>query len=395
LELDGALAHPEHHRPAQSELRTFRQAAYTVLEEGQIETTGSRIIEGILVGLILANVAAVALESVPSIYHRYQGFFRSFELVSIAAYTIEYVARVWSSLEDPRIAVRGPVRGRLAFALRPLMIVDFLAFAPSYLAFLLPVDLRVLRIFRLLRLVKLARYSQALPALLGVLYSQRSALFASFILTLCAMCASGELMYIAESHIQPNVFGTMPDAMYWAITTLTTVGYGDKVPITPIGKFIAGVTQVTGLLLFALPIGILANGFVSDLNRRQFAITWSMMKRQPLFLGMDVNTVTEILGALSAKLVREHTQIITAGQSANTLYLIASGRASLEGKNESYDLEPGDLFGQESLEVSAQFESTITARSEMRLLVLAADDARRLARKYPLLHQRLVNQAAW
>ena len=394
MESDGALTYPER-RPQERPPQTFRQAAYTVLEEGQIENTGSRIVEGLLVTLIIANVAAVALETVPSIHGRFQSFFSAFEDFSIAAYTIEYVTRLWSSIEDPRISARGPVKGRLAFALRPLMIVDFLAFAPSYLAFLLPVDLRVLRIFRLLRLVKLARYSQALPALLGVLYAQRSALFASFILTLCAMCASGELMYIAEGSVQPHVYGTMPDAMYWAITTLTTVGYGDKVPITPIGKVIAGVTEVTGLLLFALPIGILANGFVSDLHRRQFAITWSMIKRQPLLLGMDVHTVTEILGALSAKLVREHTQIAVAGQDANTLYLIAVGRASLEGKTESYELEAGDVFGQESLEVGATFESTITARSEMRLLVLSGDDLRRLSRKYPLLHRRLVNETAW
>src|SRR5437667_1511441 len=110
---------------------------------------------------------------------------------------------------------------------------------------------------------------------------------------------------------------------------------------------------------------------------------------------MDVQTVTEILGALSAKLIREHTQITTAGQNANTLYLIASGSASLEGKNESYDLEPGDVFGQESLEVGARFEATVTARTEVRLLVLAGDDVRRLARKYPLLHQRLANHSAW
>jgi voltage-gated potassium channel len=395
LEFEGALTNPDRPRPAQHSSQTFRQAAYTVLEEGQMETTGSRIVEGVLVALIIANVAAVALETVPFIAHRYQSFFRVFENFSIAAYTIEYLARVWSSMEDPRIAARGPIQGRLSFALRPLMIVDFLAFAPSYIAFLLPVDLRVLRIFRLLRLVKLARYSQALPALLAVLYAQRSALFASFILSLCAMCASGELMYIAEGGVQPHVFGTMPDSMYWAITTLTTVGYGDKVPITPVGKFIAGLTEVTGLLLFALPIGILANGFVSDLHRRQFAITWSMIKRQPLFLAMDLNAVSEILDALSAKLIREHTQIATTGQNANTLYLIASGRASLEGKNESYELEPGDIFGQESLEVGAECQSTITARSEMRLLVLAGDDLRRLARKYPVLHQRLTNQQAW
>lgn len=187
----------------------------------------------------------------------------------------------------------------------------------------------------------------------------------------------------------------MPDAMYWAITTLTTVGYGDLVPVTPIGKLIAGVTMVIGLLLFALPIGILANGFVSDLHRRQFAITWSMMKRQPLFAGMDVEAVSEIIGALSAKLVREHTQIAVAGQSANTLYLIVSGEAHFEGRMESYELEPGDAFGQELLEVGKTSESTVTARSEMRLLVLGGDDLRRLARKYPLLRQRLENTATW
>src|SRR5437588_3320601 len=207
--------------------QSFRQAAYAVLEEGQIDSPGSRVVEGLLVALIIANVAAVALETVRSINVRYAAFFHAFEMFSIAAYTAEYVARVWSSVEDPRIAARGPVRGRLAFALRPLMIVDFLAFAPSYLFLVLAIDLRVLRIFRLLRLVKLARYSQALPALLAVLYAQRSALFASFILTLCVMCVSGELMYITEGAVQPHVFSSMPDALYWAITTLTTVGYGD------------------------------------------------------------------------------------------------------------------------------------------------------------------------
>lgn len=360
-----------------------------------MESLASRVVEGFLVVLIIANVAAIALETVPSIYQRYHAFFHAFEVLSIAAYTLEYALRVWSSVEDPRIAVRGPIRGRLAFALRPLMVVDFLAFAPSYLALILPFDLRVLRIFRLLRLVKLARYSQALPALLAVLYAERSALFASFILTLCVMCVSGELMHLTEGAIQPKSFGTMPDAMYWAITTLTTVGYGDETPITPLGKFIAGTTMVLGLLLFALPIGILANGFVSDLHRRQFAITWSMMKRQPLFLGMDVEAVTEILSALSAKLVREHTQVIVAGQSANVLYMVVSGRANLEQAGASYDLEPGDIFGEEALQVGKLYERTVTARSEIRLLLLSGDDLRRLARKFALLQKRLLNEVPW
>lgn len=181
--------------------QSLRQKAYVVLEEGQMESFASRVVEGLLITLIITNVIAIALETVPFIYQRGRTFFHLFEFVSIAAFTVEYVIRMWSSIEDPRIAARGPVRGRLAFALRPLMVVDFLAFAPSYLAFVIPLDLRVLRIFRLLRLVKLARYSQALPALLGVLYAERSALFASFILTLCVMCVSAELMQVTEGAI--------------------------------------------------------------------------------------------------------------------------------------------------------------------------------------------------
>jgi voltage-gated potassium channel len=375
---------------------SLRQWAYAVLEEGQLDSLASRLVEGFLIALIITNVTAVALETT-IYYKRYPNFFADFEAFSIAAFTVEYAVRVWSSIEDPRVAARGPVTGRIAFALRPLMIVDFLAFAPMYLAFVLPfrTPTQLLRIFRLLRLVKLARYSQALPALLGVLYAERSALFASFILMISVMCVSAALMQATEGAIQPKSFGTMPDAMYWAITTLTTVGYGDLVPVTPIGKLIAGVTMVTGLLLFALPIGILANGFVSDLHRRQFSVTWSMMKRQPLFRDMHVDAVSEIIDALSAKLMREHTQITVAGQAANTVYLIVSGQAHLEGETESYDLEPGDVFGQEALDVGRDSDSTVTARSEMRLLLLAGDDIRRLARKYPLLRSRLKDEVAW
>ncbi|HEY5047238.1 MAG TPA: cyclic nucleotide-gated ion channel [Rhizomicrobium sp.] len=389
------LREPGPGRAAQAHATSLRQWAYTILEEGQLETLLSRVVEAFLVALIIANVAAVALETVPSIYAPYHAYFLDFERFSIAAYTAEYAVRLWSSLEDPRVAARGPVRGRLAFAMRPLMLVDLMAFLPAYFAIFLAVDTRVLRIFRLFRLVKLARYSPALPALLGVLYAERSALFASMILTVSVMCISGELMHLAEGSIQPKTLGTLPDAMYWAITTLTTVGYGDIVPVTAIGRLIAGVTMVTGLLLFALPIGIIANGFVSDLHRRQFAITWSMLKRQPLFAEFDVEAISEILNAMSSKLVREHAQITLAGQNAIQFFLIASGSARLEHEGGEYDLGPGDVFGEESLQVTANYQRTVTARSEMRLIILPGEELRRLARKFPLLKRRIAHEVPW
>jgi voltage-gated potassium channel len=125
----------------------LRAAAFTLLEEGELTSVLGRLAQALLITLIIANVVAVALETIPSVYARWHVFFADFEKFSVGAYTIEYIVRMWSSVEDPRIAARGPINGRISFALRPLMIVDLLAFAPSYLSFILPIDLRVLRIF--------------------------------------------------------------------------------------------------------------------------------------------------------------------------------------------------------------------------------------------------------
>jgi voltage-gated potassium channel len=370
------------------------QWTHTLLEEGQPDSVAGRLIETLLIALIVANVAAVALETIPSIDSRFATLFFAFEEFSLVAYTLEYIARIWSATEDPRIAARGAWRGRISFALRPLMMVDFLAFAPSIFGLFFGIDLRVLRIFRLFRLLKLARYSQALQALLSVLLAERSALFASAILLVATMCFYGELMHLAEGRVQPHALGTMPGAMYWALTTLATVGYGDIVPVTPLGKFIAGATMVTGLALFALPVGIIANGFVSGLTRRRFAITWSMLRRQPLFQGFDVQALTTILEVPTASVVREHAQIIVEGRSAETFYLVVGGRARAERAEESVELGPGSMLGEEALHHSANYDLTVTAETDMRVIAFPGDELRRRCRKYPLLHQRIERSLA-
>lgn len=368
---------------------SLRQWAYTLLEEGQLEHLSGRLIETFLIVLIVSNVVAVALETIPYFAARFHALFAGFEEFSLVVYTVEYAVRIWASPEDPRIAARGPLRGRLSFALRPLMIVDFLAFAPSYLGIFFGIDLRVLRIFRLFRLLKLARYSQALQALLGVLLAERSALFASVILLLSTMCLYGELMHLAEGSIQPQQLGTMPGAMYWALTTLTTVGYGDITPVTPLGKAIAGLTMVTGLALFALPVGIIANGFVTGLSRRRFAITWNMLRRQPLLSGFDVDALNSILEPATASIVREHAHIAIAGRDADHFYLIVSGAAQAESHDAIEPLGPGDTIGAEALNLSGTYRRTVTAQTDVRVIVFPGDELRRLARKYPVLAERM------
>ena len=339
--------------------------------------------------LIVGNVLASALETIPSINVRWHAFFAAFEQFSLLAYTAEYGIRLWSSVEDPRVAARGGVRGRLFFALRPLMIIDFLAFAPGYLGFF-GIDLRALRIFRVFRLLKLARYSQAVQALVGVLVAERSSLFASLILLLATVSLDGELMHLAEGGIQPRTLGTMPDGMYWALTTLATVGYGDITPITPLGKLIAGFTMVTGLCLFALPIGIIANGFVKGLSSKRFAITWSMLRRYALFEGFNVNALGDFVESANALVLREHALATVSGREATGLFLIVSGWASADDDHDlSRELGPGNIFGQEAMYLDGKYNCTVTAQTELRVITLAGDELRRLVRKYPMLGERI------
>jgi voltage-gated potassium channel len=384
-------------RPKTQARPSARQWAYTILEEGQTEGGISRAVEFVLIALIVTNTLAVILETVPELYNPYQAYFSAFEQFTVYAFGLEYIVRLWSAPEDPRIGADTGFRGRLRFALRPMMVVDFLSFAPYFLFAALggAIDLRALRVLRLLRLLKIARYSQAMPALLGVLYAERRALFGAFILLIFTVCVTGEVMHVIEGAAQPKSFGTLPGSMYWAITTLATVGYGDETPITWLGKLWAGITMVTGLVLFALPVGIIATGFVNGLHKREFSITWSMVKRQPLFDGFDVEAIQHMVDAMGASVVQDHTRITVAGQNANMFYLVISGRGHVEDETGSWDVEAGDIIGEESLQDHAVYTRTVWARTEMRMMNLLGEDLRRFSRKYPLLGQRIRNQVPW
>jgi voltage-gated potassium channel len=380
-----------------SERPSLRQNVYVVLEEGQTQGVLSRVVETVTIALIVTNVVMVILETVPSVYAPNKTLFTNFETFTVYFFAAEYLIRLWSCVEDPRIGTEHPILGRLGFAARPMAAIDLLSFAPYFVTMLTggALDLRALRILRLLRLLKLARYSQAMPAMLGVLYAERRALIGSFILLMCAVCLSAEIMHMIEGPGQPNDFGTLPGAMYWSIATLSTVGYGDVVPHTYLGKLVAGITMIIGLLLFAMPIGIISVGFVNGLHRREFSITWSMVKRQPLFEDFDVEAVSRIMELMGARVVQEHARICTAGHPGENFYLVISGRARAEDDVGAWELEPGDMIGDEAVAGAQGYNKTITARSEMRLMVMPTEDMRRLCRKYPLLEQRVRNQPIW
>lgn len=251
------------------QMPALRHITCDLLEHTRRDDLAARALEVILVILILANGVAVVLESVPSIGESHATAFARFELVSIVVFTAEYAARLWSSVEldDPRY--KHPLWGRLRYATTPLAIIDLLAILPFYLSFLVAVDLRVLRVLRLLRMFKLTRYSAAMNLMLAALRQEMSAIAAALFVLMLLLIIASSLAYLAEHEAQPEAFGTIPHAMWWAIVTLTTVGYGDVVPITPWGKVVGGLIGIIGIGMVALPAGLLASGFSEQLHERR------------------------------------------------------------------------------------------------------------------------------
>lgn len=249
---------------------TQRKKVYDLLEPSVSGKRAAKIIEVLLITLIFLNIVAIILESVQEINDAYGKFFIDFENFSVIVFTIEYVARIWTAPENPKYQRRF---GRLRYGLTSMSIIDLLSIVPFYLS-LLPnffaVDLRfirLLRMFRLIRVLKIARYLKALNLMQAVFRERKEQLFLSVVFIIFLLLIVSTLMYHVEHDAQPEAFSSIPASMWWGIETLTTVGYGDLIPQTHLGKVLGGMIAILGIGLFALPAGILSSGLTDQLHK--------------------------------------------------------------------------------------------------------------------------------
>lgn len=257
-------------RPAGGERSpvSLRLRVHQLLELARPGDRASRAVDVFIVSLIALNVVAMVVHTVQPVRERYAGVFTAFEAFSVAAFSVEYVLRVWSVTADPRYAA--PVRGRVRYVLTPLALIDLLAILPSVLPFV-GADLRMVRaarLFRLFRIGKLVRYSRALQLFGRVIRAKRDELLTTMMLLMLLLLVSASLLYLAENAAQPDKFASIPGSLWWAVATITTVGYGDVYPVTVLGRCFAAVVAILGLGMFALPTGLLGAGFVEELSRR-------------------------------------------------------------------------------------------------------------------------------
>jgi voltage-gated potassium channel len=237
----------------------LRRRAFAILEEPGPADCAGRAVRVFLVSLIALNILAVILDSIASLATKWARPLRVFEAASVAVFTAEYLLRIWVAAE--RAEYRRVVLKRLRYLVTPLAILDLLAILPFYLPLIFPFDLRYLRMLRMLRMAKFGRYSRSVRILREVLVDRKNELLAAASLLVAVIVMASGLMYAIEHEAQPTVFTSIPATMWWAVATLSTMGI-DMRPVTPVGKILASLIAVCGILLFALPAGIVSSGFV-------------------------------------------------------------------------------------------------------------------------------------
>ena len=243
---------------------------FEILEKGQVGDRLSLRCDLFLSILIVVNLVAVCLETIDSLFLEYKTIFVAVELVSVSIFSIEYVLRIWSRPSAPDEYGKTATSKRLGYIFSFTGIIDLLAILPSILPLLLGgVDLRWLRILRLMRLLKFSHYSSALEDLFSAVQHERRSFAATLYLLILAILISSSLIYVFEQNVQPEHFGSIPDAMWWTVVTLTTVGYGDIVPMTVAGKLVATLTALMGVCVVALLTGIVATGFTNQVSMRR------------------------------------------------------------------------------------------------------------------------------
>jgi voltage-gated potassium channel len=249
-------------------VQRLKRRAYEILEATDPEDALGRRANFFIMALILLNVAAVVLESEASIDARYGHLFYAFGLFSIAVFTAEYALRLWVSDLEPGRA--DPVGGRVRFALSPLAIIDLAVILPYYLPVVFP-DLRFLRgvrVFWLFRLLGMGRYSESMGTLERVIRAKKEELTVTFFAIVFFLTVASSIIYFLEHDVQPESFPSIPATMWWGLLTLTTIGYGDVYPMTTLGKIAGSLIIILGVGMFALPTGILASGFVEEIQNR-------------------------------------------------------------------------------------------------------------------------------
>ncbi|MEX0807221.1 MAG: cyclic nucleotide-gated ion channel [Dongiaceae bacterium] len=307
-------------------------------------------------------------------------------------FLVEYLLRLWVAPAHDAETAAHPLQTRLRFLISPLGIIDLVSLLPGFLL-VTGAQPWFEEVAALLALFKLARYSPALGLLATVIRNERRPLIAAIMALFVLLILSAGFVYLLERDAQPTVFTSIPASLWWAVTTMATVGYGDMTPITTLGRIFGGFVMLLGIAMFAVPAGIMATGFASELRRRDFVITWKTVAKVPLFSGLDAGPIASIAQLLQPQFVPAGHVVVRRGAAADAMYFIMDGTVEVDVAPDRVRLGPGSYFGEIALLHDIERTATVTAIADCRLLALSVADFRRLMAELPDLKAKLEETA--
>ncbi len=340
--------------------------------------------------MVAAGIAIMLADTVATWRQAYSRALDIGFQVACAFFFVEYVLRLLAAPGAPG-AYRGGWRARLAWAVSAGGIVDFLGALPGVLDVVF--NPRFASLYGIVWVFKPVRYAPGLASLQRVISRARHALLSVLLGFGIVLLAAASLAYLLERNAQPELFGSIPLALWWAIVTLTTTGYGDVTPITPLGRILAGVVMVSGILVFALWAGILATGYAEELRRREFLRTWDLVAKVPFFKDVGASVIADVARLLRPRDYPARAVIVRRGEAGESMYFIASGEVEVRLRPGTVRLGPGEFFGEIALLTGEPRNATIVALEPCTLLILDIVDFRQLLGRQPDL-ARVVSEEA-
>ena len=345
------------------------------------------LVKGLFLLAVGVVVAIAMVETLPNSDYTDNNFIRHIREAAWIVLTVEFFLRIWA--EPERTTPRGALVSRIAYLRSPLGIVDLLAVLPAWINLVHAVDLHWFELAAALSLFKLSRYVPALSLVWNVVVRQSRSIFAALVVLSILLVVAATVIYFFEYEAQPDSFESIPQSLWWAITTMATVGYGDMAPITPIGRLIGGIAMVFGIAMFAVPAGILASGFAEELRKRDFVVNWQSVARVPLFARLDATAIASVAQLLKPRSVSANQAIVRRGDVADSMYFIMEGEVEVELTPTPVRLKQGEFFGEIALIQNIRRTATIFSITNCRLLVLEAVDFHRLVDQVPELKEHI------
>jgi len=341
--------------------------------------------------MVAAGIGIMLADTVGEWREAYGGALDAGFQIVCAFFFAEYVLRLMAAPGAPGAAHRGKWQSRLAWVTSLAGTFDFLGALPGVLDVVL--DPRRASLFGFIWAFKLVRYAPGLASLRRVISNARHALLSVLLGFGILLLFAASLAYLLERTSQPDVFGSIPAALWWAIVTMTTTGYGDVVPQTALGRMLAGVVMVSGIFVFALWAGILATGYIEETRRREFLRTWDLVAKVPFFHDVGASVIADVTQLLRPREYPAGAVIVRRGERGDCMYFIASGEVEVRLRPESLYRGPGYFFGELALLTGDPRNATVVAVRQCTLLRLDIVDFRQLLGRQPELARIIRSEA--